>query len=204
MLLEWWEDRHVRLLIASYTEYKHLFTKGKTTKKDIFVKIANAFNSKSDKMVTGDQCLRKWAKLELKTKEVEDHNKLTGRNKKSWKFQDEMTACIGSSPKINPAITIDTSDSTTLTKPSSGSSSSLSSPGDDTDNDRSDTDSSKDGLAKPKAKKIKQPTRKRKSNSSAAEMLRFLESYSERREKAEAEKLELLRSMKREKTGIFY
>ena len=67
VLLERWEDRHVRLLIASYTEYKHLFAKGKTTKKDIFVKIANAFNSKSDKMVTGDQCLRKWAKLELKT-----------------------------------------------------------------------------------------------------------------------------------------
>ena len=115
-----------------------------------------------------------------------------------------MTACIGSSPKINPAITIDTSDSTTLTKPSSGSSSSLSSPGDDKDNDGSDTDSSKDGLAKPKAKKIiKQPTRKRKSNSSAAEMLRFLESYSERREKAKAEKLELLLSMKGEKQEFF-
>lgn len=185
----------------SYTEYKHLFSKGKTKKKDIFAKIANSFNSKSDKMVTGEQCLRKWTKLESKTKEVEDHNKLTGRDKKTWKFHEEMTACMGTSPKINPAVTIDTSDLTN--KATSSSSSSLSSPGDDSDNDGSDTESSKDGVAKPKAKKFKQPTRKRKSNSSAAEMLRFLESYSERREKAEAEKLELLRSMKGEKQEFF-
>lgn len=60
-----------------------MFPNGKSRKKDIFVKIANAFNSKSDKIVTADQCLCKWAKFELKLKKVEDHNKLTGRDRRS-------------------------------------------------------------------------------------------------------------------------
>ena len=73
------EDRHVRLLISSYSKFKHLFGKGKTTKKEVFVKIAMQFNSISEKRVTADQCLRKWSKLEIKQKEIEDNNKQTGR-----------------------------------------------------------------------------------------------------------------------------
>ena len=44
---------------------------------------------------------------------------------------------------------------------------------------------------------------KRKSNSSAAEMLTFLQTYTEKGEKAEEEKLNLLRDMKDEKKQFF-
>ena len=45
--------------------------------------------------------------------------------------------------------------------------------------------------------------RKRKSHSSAAEMLTFLQSYSEKREKVEEEKISLLRQMQKEKKEFF-
>ena len=45
----------------------------------------------------------------------------------------------------------------------------------------------------------KRPTRERKSYSSAAEMLAFMNSYSEKRAKAEEEKLKLLKEMQHEK-----
>ena len=197
--LERWEDKHVRLLITVYGEFEHLFPKGKTTKKDIFAKIAAAFNEKSIEKVMADQCMRKWSKLEMKLKDVDDHNEMTGRVRKSWKFHREMTACMGSSPKKNPAVTIDTSS---IGATASGSSSSSScSKTDSTGHDGSDADSSEEA-AGPRAKKAKFPARKRKSKFSAAEMLSFLQSYTERREKVDAEKLELLRSMKNEKKEI--
>ena len=108
---ERWEDRHVRLLISSYSKFKHHLGKGKTTKKEVFAKIATEFNSISEKQVTADQCLRKWSKLESKQKEIEDNNKQTGRARKSWKYHDDMSVCMGSSPKISPGFTFDTSSS---------------------------------------------------------------------------------------------
>ena len=47
------------------------------------------------------------------------------------------------------------------------------------------------------------PKRKRKSNFSAVEMLQFLHSHSEKREKVEAEKLELMKSMEEEKNQFY-
>lgn len=188
--LERWEDKHVRLLIASYSKLKTL-GKGKTTKKELFSKIATEFNSVSEEKVTADQCLRKWSKLEAKQKEIEDHNKKTGNNKKSWKYQDDMAECMGSSPKISPVFTFDTGVS------SASSSTSQSTNQDDV----SPTDESGDEGAAPKQKR--KVTRKRKSKSSAAEMLEFLHSYSEKREKVEAEKLELFKAMKEEKKEFF-
>lgn len=195
--LERWKDKHVRLLISLYSKFKKLL-KGKTTKKEVFSKIAAEFNSTSDLKVTAEQCIRKWSKLETKQKQVEDNNKQTGRERKSWKYHDDMTECMGSSPKINPEFTFDTSTST---------SSSLSGHiqcdnGDDSHNSDESADESGDG--KKRKKKVKFPTRKRKSNSSAAEMLEFLHSYSEKRDKADAEKIALLKSMKEEKKEFFF
>ena len=45
------------------------------------------------------------------------------------------------------------------------------------------------------AKDVKKRVRKRKSQSSAAEMLTFLQGYSEKREKVEEQKIALLREM---------
>ena len=110
-VLERWEDRHVRLLTACYSKFKQLLGKGKTTKKGVFAKIADEFNLTSDMKVTAEQCIRKWSKLEIKHKEIEENNKLTGRAKKTWKFHDVMTECVGSSPKVTPGFTFDSSSS---------------------------------------------------------------------------------------------
>ena len=61
--------------------------------------------------MTFDQRLRKWSKLEIKRKEIEDNNKQTGKARKSWKYHDNMSDCMGSSPKISLGFTFDTSSS---------------------------------------------------------------------------------------------
>ncbi len=81
--LERWDDKNVKLLISCYSDHKHLFGKGKTTKRDIFGKIVYSFNIQCIVMVTGDQCMSTWTKLESKFKEIEDHNNQTGNDKKT-------------------------------------------------------------------------------------------------------------------------
>jgi hypothetical protein len=83
-----WEDRHVRLLIESYLKFKGLIGQGNNTKKGVFDKIAVEFNKHADIKVTGEQCLRKWKKLETKQKEIEDNNRQTGRAHKTWTRRD--------------------------------------------------------------------------------------------------------------------
>jgi len=51
--LQTWEDRTVRLLIENYVHFKHLFKKGKTTKKDLLQKIDNRFNETLTVKVSG-------------------------------------------------------------------------------------------------------------------------------------------------------
>ena len=102
--LERWDDKHVKLLISCYGDHKHLFGKGKTTKREIFSRIVYSFNRQSELMVTGDQCMRKWTKLENKFKETEDHNNQTGNDKRKIKFYDELSECIGSDPKVTPVL----------------------------------------------------------------------------------------------------
>ena len=86
--LQKWEDRNA-----------HLFKKGKTTKKDVFQKTADRFNETSTVTVSGDECLRKWLKLEAKFKEVEDNNNVTGQAKKSWKFYEDLEEAIGTAQR---------------------------------------------------------------------------------------------------------
>ena len=188
--LQKWEDRTVRLLIENYVHFKHLFKKRKTTKKDVFQKIADRFNETSTVKVSGDQCMRKWLKLEAKFKEIEDNNNLTGRAKKSWKFYEDLEEAIGDSPKVNPAYTYDVADGTPPL--------SLNVHNFESDEDR-DAEDDEIGSTEKRVKTLKSRARKRKSHSSAAEMLSFLHSYTEKKEKVEEEKLNLLREMKQEK-----
>jgi len=74
------------VLIENYNHFKHLFKRGKATKKNVLQKIADCFNETATVKVSGNQCLTKWLKLEAKFKEIEDNNNLMGRAKKSWKF----------------------------------------------------------------------------------------------------------------------
>lgn len=190
-----WNDNNVRLLIEIYSEHKHLLKKGKISKKALFDKIAKEFNSKSNVTVTGEQCQRKWVKLEHKYKEVEDNNRQTGRARKNWKFMDEMDKYLADSPKVNPAYIFDTSSSTSSPVTSSFCSTDGNSNGDEdvTSDETNDHD----------VKKLKIRKRKRKSKSSAGEMLEFLKDYSEKREKAENQKVDLLREMHEEKKQFF-
>lgn len=86
--------------------------KGKTTKKEIFSRITYSFNRHSDLMVTGDECMPKWTKLENKFKETEDHNNQTGNDKRKNNFSDELSECIGSDPKVTPVITLESDHGT--------------------------------------------------------------------------------------------
>ena len=180
--LERWDEKHVKLLINCYSELKPLLGKGKHTKREVFAKIAFNFNKKAEHMVTGDQCLRKWNKLESNFKKVEDHNKKTGNDKKTMKYFDQLQECIGSDPNINPVISLESGHV---------------SADDSSDGDESGESASTDG--KPR----KRPVRKRKSHSSAAEMLQFMTCYAEKREKVEEEKLNLMREMQNEKKMFF-
>ena len=181
--LERWDDKHVKLLISCYGDHKHLFGKGKTTKREIFSRIAYSFNRL---MVTGDQCMQKWTKLENKFKETEDHNNQTGNDKRKIKFYDELSECIGSDPKATPVLTMESENGT-------GS-------GDNGSTEHSDSEESS-GSAHGRGKR---PTKKRKSHSSAAEMLSFMQEYSAKREKVEEEKVKLMREMQEEKKKLLF
>ena len=81
--LERWEDSHVKLLISCWEKQKQEFGKGKHTKKEIFNRIASEFNTIcTDVKVTGEQCCRKWLKLEAANKKIMDHNNTTGAERK--------------------------------------------------------------------------------------------------------------------------
>ena len=136
-------------------------------------------------MITGDQCMRKWTKLENKFKETEDHNNQAGNDKIKIKFSDELSECIGSDPKVTPVLTLESDNGT-------GS-------GDIGSTEHSDGEESS-GSAHGRGKR---PTKKRKSHSSAAEMLSFVQEYSAKREKVEEEKVNLMREMQEEKELLF-
>ena len=178
--LERWDDKYVKLLISCYSDHKHLFGKGKTTKRDIFGKIAYSFNEQCDVMVTGDQCMRKWIKLESKFKEIEDHNNHTGNDKKTMKFHEELSECLGSDRKVTPVLTLESANNGT---------------------EQSDSEDESSDAARAK---VKRPPRKRKSHSSATEMLSFMKDYTAKREKVEEEKVRLMREMQEEKKTFFF
>ena len=107
-LLERWEDTDVRLLIITYADNKHMFG-GEATKKDVFEKIAEQFTKISSRVVTGEQCMRKWGKITSKQKEIEDHNNKSGNDKKTWKFYDELSGCLAKDPTVSLACTLESS-----------------------------------------------------------------------------------------------
>lgn len=200
--LERWEEKHVRLLIESYLQFKGLIGQA-NTKKSVFDKIAAEFNKHADIKVSGAQCLRKWKKLESKQKEIEDNNKQTGRAHKTWKFHKEMEQCIGDKASVRPVFTFDSGSST---------SSSTRSQSPQTIDDISDAENTSDSVDSEdiKGKTAVDPKlgqrkmkRKRKFYSSGSEMLVFLKEYGKKREKVEEEKLTILKTMQEEKKEFF-
>ena len=173
----------------------------KATKKEVFDKIAEQFRKISGRLVTGEQCMRKWGKITSKQKEIEDHNKKTGNDKKSWKFYEELSECLANDATVNPVCTMESN--VQVDEPTSVNRNS---------NEQSDNESSSESLtgetcSDSSGKRSKASTKrfrkKPRSRSSAAEMLDFLKCYSEKREKVEEEKLKVLKEMKDEKTAFF-
>ena len=86
----------------------------KNRKKVVFEKIASDFNAKSDLKVSGIHCLRKWAKLEAKQKEIVDHNNKSGNGTRTWKYYAQMEDCIGGQCSVNPTFTLESSSSSVI------------------------------------------------------------------------------------------
>ena len=75
----------------------------------MFEKIAEQFTKASGRLVTGEQCLRKWGKITSKQKEIEDHNNKSGNDKKTWKFYEELSKCLAKDATISPLCTMESS-----------------------------------------------------------------------------------------------
>lgn len=76
-----------------WVDYKYMFG-GKVIKKEVFEKIVKYFIKVLGCFVSGEQCMRKWGKIILKQKEIEDYNKKSGNDKRSWKFYEEFIECL--------------------------------------------------------------------------------------------------------------
>lgn len=184
----------MKLLIALWKQFKHLITEGKKSKKEVFALIAFEFNKTSKEKVTGDQCLRKWGKLVSQHKVVEDHNNITGNERKDWKFFEDMSECLDKDVTVKPTYTAESSAQKLGLPPSSKDCN-------DMEEDEDGTDEAEKVSHDPK-KKVRCRKRPR-SRSSAADMLDFLKDYAEKREKVEEAKLKLAREMNEEKKGFF-
>ena len=178
---------------------------GKQTKKEIFEKDAADFNTKSNRIVTGDQCLRKWGKLVEKYKEIEDHNNKSGNDRKTWKFHDELSQCLADNVSVNPACTMESSSACNkeVKEQEAESDESEASDVDESESTEASHGSSSSSVLKGKQKLKKRSRERPKSKLAAAEMLEFLQDYSEKRQKAEEEKVKVLKEMKEQKQVLF-
>ena len=138
--------------------------------------------------------------MEAKQKEIEDNNSKTGREKKTWKFHKEIEDCPGDNPSVKPVFTFETSGSASSSS-SRPSTPSLTERGNS--DSESDRENAEEGCSSQNVQQNKRLKRKRKSRSLASEMIEFLKDYSEKREKAEEEKVNILKAMHEEKKQFF-
>ena len=142
--------------------------------------IAQHFSMTCGRLVTGEQCMRKWGKLTSKQKEIEDHNNKSWNEKKSWKFYEELSECLAKDATVTPVCTMESNvqendhNSITCNTNSQQQSDDVSfseSVAGETCSDSSGK-RSKANTSRKRCRKIA------RSRSSAAEMLEFLHSYS--------------------------
>ena len=128
----------------------------------------------------------------LRTKVADDFRRPCPGGRGDPKIQE----CIGESRTVNPSYTFDVARVASSSSSQSDSTAECDDNGDELEDDES-------GNSLEEAKNGNKRVRKRKSHSSAAEMLTFLQSYSEKREKVEEEKISLQREMQKEKKELF-
>lgn len=183
----YWVDNDVKLLIATWIEFKDMFD-SKKTKKQVFELIAQEFNKKSKMKATGEQCLRKWGKLMTRQKEKEDHNNKSGNQPKTWKFYNELSECTAKDISVKPIFNMESSNS-------ADSTSSTSATADDVSSNESEP-----GSVKLQKRCQKRP---RARNGSGREVLEFLKEYCCKKEKADEDKLNVLKEIKDEKKNFY-
>ena len=107
-----------------------------------------------------------------------------------------MEDCLGDNASVKPVFTFETSAGSSSSSSRPSTPSYFHSQSDSECEDIGGCSSQKD----PKKKRIK---RKRKPHSSASEMIEFLKDYSEKREKVEEDKVNILKAMHEEKKQFF-
>ena len=121
---------------------------------------------------------------------MEDNNSKTGREKKTWKFHKEMEDCPGDNPSVKPVFSSSRPSTPSLTERGNSDS-------------ESDRENAEEGCSSQNVQQNKRLKRKRKWRSLASEMIEFLKDYSEKREKAEEEKVNILKAIHEEKKQFF-
>lgn len=144
----------------------------------LLLAVFNAFEN-------GKNWNRSKRKLRIITAELEERRKRGN--------SIEMEDCLGDNASVKPVFTFETSGG------SSSSSSRPSTPSHFNSESDSDGDETEDGCSSQKDLQKKRLKRKRKWRSSASEMIEFLKDYSEKREKVEEEKVNILKVMHEEK-----
>ncbi|XP_077270894.1 uncharacterized protein LOC143902067 isoform X2 [Temnothorax americanus] len=111
-----WPHEAVILLLALYKEHEDEIKLGKMTMKKFWNMIASHLNKK-EYNVTVSQCKSKMAGLKNTYKNVKDHNAKSGNNHKTWRYFDIMDEMFNKKPWMNPILTLDSSNPTTVPSP---------------------------------------------------------------------------------------
>ena len=90
-ILKRWENTDVRFLITTPVDNKHQAAR---PQRGTSLKIiAQHFSMTCGRLVTGEQCMKKWGKLTSSQKEIGDHNNKTGNEKKCSKLDEQLSEC---------------------------------------------------------------------------------------------------------------
>ena len=103
-----WSDDEVRALLAVWGEGNvQEELDGAVRNKTVFVNISKKMSELGHKR-DWQQCRVKIKKLKKNYREVKDHNRETGRGRKTCKFFKELDAILGHRPASVPAVLLDT------------------------------------------------------------------------------------------------
>ena len=186
-----WSFENTKLLIAIKKANRKAFTTGKMRKKEAWNLVAEELNATvgEDVQVTGEQCSKKWKKLEDKFKKTAEHNAKTGRDMKTCPFYKELADALGNNPKITPVCTVSSAavDHDELSGQSDSS---------------EEGQEGQEGSTRKKRKKESGPKKRRRSRSSAAEMIDFLKEFREEKKVEDQEKLNALQKMHDDKMDM--
>ena len=111
--MSWTEDETLQLLDLWGDANVQAQLEGCQRNKRVYEKISKEMEAVGYKR-TAVQCRDKIKKLRAEYKRVKDHNGLTGRGTRKWRYYDSIDAILGHRPSTRPPIVLDTSSDTIL------------------------------------------------------------------------------------------